>query len=263
MPINNHVTIIDINVLVTIVTPSYNQGDFIEATILSVLNQTYPHIQYIIIDGGSTDHTMQVVDKYRDRIDVIVHERDKGQSDAINKGFKLAKGELAGWLNSDDVLKPQAVQKIVELYQANNATIIMPGQLDWINELGDFMVTKYATARNSHQLVSKDYDIVQPGSFYKLSDLKKVNYCNETMQYCMDLDLILRLLRHGDICFIDEALANFRIHTTSKTTTGRNLFLNEIWITLRDNGMSIFSKNSFKLQLYMFKNFIKNALGVH
>ena len=103
--------------LVTIVTPSFNQGQFIEETILSVLNQTYKNIQYIIVDGGSTDKTMEVVNKYRDRVDIIIHEKDKGQADAINKGFRLAKGELVGWINSDDILYPDCLESIVELYK--------------------------------------------------------------------------------------------------------------------------------------------------
>src|ERR1035437_8370385 len=102
--------------LITIVTPSFNQGQFIEETILSVLNQTYKNIQYIIVDGGSTDQTMDVVNKYKDKIDIIINEKDDGQTDAINKGFKLAKGELVGWINSDDMLYPECVEKIVELY---------------------------------------------------------------------------------------------------------------------------------------------------
>ncbi|OYU92630.1 MAG: glycosyltransferase, partial [Bacteroidetes bacterium B1(2017)] len=104
-----------LNLLFTIITPSFNQGEFIEATILSVLNQTYKNIQYIIVDGGSTDNTMDIVNKYRDSIDIIVHEKDKGQSDAINKGFKLSKGDLIGWINSDDILYPTCVENIIKL----------------------------------------------------------------------------------------------------------------------------------------------------
>src|SRR5438045_443911 len=98
------------NTKVSIITPSYNQGQFIEETILSVLNQTYQNVEYIVIDGGSTDNTLDVVNKYKDKIDVIISEKDNGQSDAINKGFKIAKGELIGWLNSDDALYPYCVE---------------------------------------------------------------------------------------------------------------------------------------------------------
>lgn len=86
---------------VSIVTPSYNQGQFIEDTILSVLNQTYKNIEYILVDGGSTDNTMDIVNKYRNKIDIVISEKDKGQSDAINKGFKLSTGKLIGWINSE------------------------------------------------------------------------------------------------------------------------------------------------------------------
>ena len=109
----------DQNLRVSIVTPSYNQGQFIEETILSVLNQSYKNIQYILVDGGSTDNTMEIVNKYKGEIDVIIHEKDKGQSDAINKGFKLSDGVLVGWINSDDILYPDCIEKIVDLFRSN------------------------------------------------------------------------------------------------------------------------------------------------
>src|SRR3569833_380141 len=119
---------------VSIVTPSYNQGQFIEKTIISVLNQTYSNIEYIIIDGGSTDNTMEVVNKYKDRIDIVIHEKDKGQSDAINKGFRLATCELVGWINSDDILFPDCVEKIVQLVNEHpDVSIYYPATIDLIN----------------------------------------------------------------------------------------------------------------------------------
>ena len=123
------------NPMVTIVTPSFNQGQFIEETILSVLNQSYENIQYILVDGDSSDKTMDVVNKYRDRIDIIIHEKDKGQSDAINKGFRLAKGELVGWINSDDILYPDCLEKIVELYNNKpEGAIFYNSKLHFIDE---------------------------------------------------------------------------------------------------------------------------------
>ena len=102
--------------LVTIVTPSYNQGRFIRATIESVLSQDYPHVEYIIMDGGSTDETAAVVEPYRDRL-TWISEKDRGQSHAINKGFRMAKGEIVAWLNSDDTIAPGAITHAVEAFE--------------------------------------------------------------------------------------------------------------------------------------------------
>ena len=116
------------NPLVTIVTPSYNQGLFIEETICSVLSQTYPHIEYIVVDGDSTDDTHQVLDRYAGQIDRLIVEPDEGQADAINKGFRLASGALVGWLNSDDRLRRLNMPM---LFAARNN----PGFDDWLNRL--------------------------------------------------------------------------------------------------------------------------------
>jgi len=248
--------------LVTIVTPSYNQGNFIEATILSVLNQTYPHIQYIIIDGGSTDHTMQVVDKYKDRIDVIVHEKDKGQSDAINKGFKLAKGELVGWINSDDLLYPDCVEQIVKLYtQHNDGAVYYGSLLDRIDGEGELITVKKALITNRDYLLKTDYDVIQQGSFYPLKLVKKVDYVDEGIHYCMDLDLWLRLLNYGPIyAYNDKPIAAFRTWEGAKTITGNTTFLKDIKKLLLKNKAPLFAKTILRLTLYIFKSQVKEQL---
>ena len=247
---------------VSIVTPSYNQGQFIEKTILSVLNQTYHNIEYIIIDGGSTDNTMEVVNKYRDRIDIIIHEKDKGQADAINKGFKLATGELVGWINSDDLLMPECVEKIVQLVNEHpDGSIYYPASINLID--GDDAPAGKVEKLifNKGTLINNDYDIIQQGSFYKTALVKKVNYLNEKIHYCMDLDLWLKLLDYGNIYFYDKApLAAFRMWEDSKTSTGGIRFLKDIKETLQKHKMKIISRNSTRLHWYMLKAMIKTQI---
>lgn len=244
--------------LVTIVTPSYNQGQFIEETILSVLNQTYKNIQYIIVDGGSTDNTMNIVEKYRDRIDVVIHEKDNGQTDAINKGFKLAKGELVSWINSDDILYPDCVEKIVELY------IEKPDGVIYYGSKSNFIdVESKILKLNSHQipdrnhLLNINYSVIQQGSFYSNKYVVKCNYLNEKLNYCMDLDLWLRLLEHGSIYSYDsKPLAAFRFAGDTKTMTGGGKFLREIRTTIIKHGGRKISTNTLQLIWYEFKDYL-------
>ncbi len=247
---------------VSIITPSYNQGDFIEETILSVLSQSYSNIEYILVDGGSTDHTMEVVNRYRDKINIVIHEKDKGQSDAINKGFKLATGQLAGWINSDDILYPGCVQEIVKLYLQNKEAAIFYGScLNFINEKGDTYAQKNIIIDSLADLLNSDYRIIQQGSFYNLEYLKQVNYVDESIHYSMDLDLWLKLLKLGPVVHFDaHPLGAFRIWENTKTSTGGTKFLTDIRQTLQRHHASPYSANFRRLHWYALKWRIKTTL---
>jgi glycosyltransferase involved in cell wall biosynthesis len=235
---------------ITIVTPSYNQGQFIEETILSVLNQTYKNIEYIVADGGSTDNTMDIVNKYKDRIDIIIHEKDKGQSDAINKGFKLATGELVGWLNSDDIIYENCVEKIVETYNKNNDGVIyFPCELDYIAADGTLLQKRISKITDKNYLLNYDYDVIQQGSFYKNETLKKVGYVDENIYYCMDLDLWLKLLNHGPIYYYDgPALAAIRRWGDTKTSLSGDKFIENIRVVINAHNSKKFSRTQVKIR---------------
>jgi glycosyltransferase involved in cell wall biosynthesis len=249
--------------IITIVTPSFNQGQFIEETILSVLNQTYKNIQYIIVDGGSTDKTMEVINKYRDRIDIIIREKDKGQTNAINKGFRLAKGKLVGWINSDDILYPDCIEKIVELYENNNdGAIYYCSTLDWINENGAFLTKRYVSISNKEYLLNTNSSIIQQGSFYSNKLVKKINYLDEEIYYCMDLDLWLRLLDYGPIYSLKEkSYSAFRMYSGTKTDTGKIKFLRNIKDVILRNGGKWYSRNIIIGFYYCsLKHYIRKAI---
>lgn len=247
---------------VSIITPSYNQGQFIEATIQSVLNQTYPNIEYIVVDGNSTDRTMGVVDQYREHIDVVIHEKDKGQSDAINKGFRLATGELVGWVNSDDVLYPDCVARMVQCHQRNADGAVYYGSvLDRINAAGKRTATHSIRIPDRNYLLNYNYDIIQPGSFYPTSLVQQVGYLNERIHYCMDLDLWLRLLTHGPIySYADEPMAGFRIWAESKTSTGGHRFLNDIISVLDHHGADTYARTLLRARYQGFRKHVKARL---
>ncbi|WP_118952601.1 glycosyltransferase family 2 protein [Taibaiella helva] len=251
------------DIKVSIITPSYNQGQFIEETIQSVLMQTYRNIEYILVDGGSTDDTMAVVERYRDRIDIVIHEKDKGQSDAINKGFRLATGTLAGWINSDDLLKPFCVEEIVSLYRQNPEDAIFYGALlDIIDGDGVKKETRRLEIGSREALLNKNYNVVQPGSFYNLEIMKSIGFVDETIHYCMDLDLWLRLLQHGGIKFCQERpLAAFRIWEESKTSTGKRKFLKDIDRILARHHASLWSANRMRIKWYDLKAIVKGMVN--
>lgn len=247
---------------VSIITPSYNQGQFIERTIQSVLQQSYANIEYIIMDGGSTDNTMEIVNRYKDRIHIVFHGKDKGQSDAINRGFRLATGSLVGWINSDDILYPDCVEKIVSL--ANNhpdGSIYYPAMIDLIDSRDEKTGEIKKVIKDKDTLVQHDYCVVQQGSFYRSELVNKVNFLDENKHYCMDLDLWLKLLDEGKIYYYDErALAAFRLWENSKTTTGGLRFFRDIRKTLQLHHMHAFSPNNLRLQWYMCKAVIKKMI---
>lgn len=248
--------------LISIVTPSFNQGQFIEQTINSVLNQTYKNIEYIIVDGGSTDNTMEIVNTYKDRIDIIISEKDKGQSDAINKGFKLAKGELVGWINSDDILYNDCVSEIVELYtKQNDGAIYYSDTLDFIDINSKLIKQINLPIPNREYLLCMNYSVIQQGSFYSNKLLKQCDFLNEKIHYCMDLDLWFRLLEFGNIYSVSgKSLSAFRIWEDTKTSTGGLSFLKEIRLTLLKHGGGYFSRNMRRIYWYTLKQYIKKLI---
>lgn len=219
---------------VSIITPSYNQGEYIEETIESILGQTYKNIELIIVDGKSTDNTHKVLDKYKNIENVkIIIESDKGQSDAINKGFKIATGELVGWVNSDDLLEPDCIDKVVSEYYKNPKASIIFGNIMLIDSKGKDIKMVSANPISYEYLLNKNPDVNQQGSFYNSKLLKQVNYLDEDIHYTMDYDLWLRLLKENNsVSIINEVIAKFRLHNTSKTSGGGTFF--KFWNNIFD-----------------------------
>ncbi len=234
--------------LISIITPSYNQGKYIEETILSVINQTYRNIEYIIMDGCSTDETREVLEKYKDNNNIKIYiEKDKGQTDAINKGFKMAKGELVGWINSDDKLKPDCIQNIVEEYYKNKSASIFYGSIDFIDENGRKMKSKEIHEVDYNYLLNVNPDINQIGSFYNTEYVRNIGYLNETINFTMDYDLWLKLLKINKGIKLNKILGEFRMQSASKTMTHGNAikFWKDIFKIRKENHSDkrkIFSK---------------------
>ena len=247
---------------ISIVTPSFNQGGFIEQTILSIINQNYPNLEYIIIDGGSTDNTIEIIRKYADLITYWVSEPDNGQSHAINKGLERCTGELFNWINSDDYLEDGALLKIGNKYLETNADIIC-GYSSIFNDTTKNELMKHRTEifLNVESTIVQQ-KINQQAMFYKLSIIKILGNVNSNLNFVMDLELWFRYLcKFGQhrIVLIDNLIAHFRIHGNSKTDNYQYKFREEenaIWnyIVIKHGVNNNWVTNFVTHELYRFKN---------
>jgi glycosyltransferase involved in cell wall biosynthesis len=218
--------------LVSVITPSYNQGRFIRSTIESVLSQTYDNIEYIVIDGGSTDNTLEILEEFRDKLHWI-SEKDSGQSNAINKGFSMAKGEIVAWLNSDDVYLPHAVEKAVESLLKEDFSFVY-GRGYSIDEVGEVISEFHATIFFDFYYLTHCWDyILQPTAFFSAKHLAEVGYLNEGLHYVMDWDLMIRLALASKVGFVDTYIAGSREYGDTKTSMGGLKRFLEIWRLLR------------------------------
>lgn len=205
--------------LVTIVTPSFNQVDYLEATIKSVLEQSYPHIEYIIIDGGSTDGSVDVIKKYAGKLGYWESVKDKGQTDAINKGFNRAKGDILAWLNSDDTYaSPNAIADAVNFLISHPEVAMVYADCDFINEQGQ-VIGKFASRQTDYAKLRTGYvHIPQQTMFFRARYWKELGPLDPSFYFAMDYDLWVRIAKHALIQYLPgKTWANFRIHTSSKT----------------------------------------------
>jgi len=196
--------------LVSIVTPSLNQGRFIEDTLRSVLSQDYPRIEYLVVDGGSTDGTIAILGRYDAKLRWI-SEPDDGQGAAINKGLRLTSGEIVGWLNSDDVYEPQAVSAAVAHLRQHPETALVYGDATLIDvESNDIGPCSHVEPVNLDRLVHEGDYIVQPAAFFRRSAFAEVGGLDESLHWALDYDLWLKIARRFPIAYIPRKLARAR-----------------------------------------------------
>jgi len=202
---------------ISIITPSYNQVDYIEKAISSVLHQSYANKEHIIIDGGSTDGTLTILKKYN----VIrwLSEKDRGQSHAFNKGFALTDGEIIGWLNSDDLYDQGVFTIVAEAFSSNPNLIAVYGGCTIIDKDGRPLEEIPVPECSFKTMLRQGYSVIpQPSVFIKRKYLaEERSVLDEKLHYAMDYDLFLRLLKKGPFLKIDKNLSFFRLHGTSKT----------------------------------------------
>jgi glycosyltransferase involved in cell wall biosynthesis len=210
---------------ISIITPSFNQGKYLEQTIQSVLNENYSNLEYIIIDGGSTDNSLDIIKKYSAHLTYWVSEKDNGQAAALNKGLKHCTGEIFNWINSDDYLEEGALLKVANIFKKNNCDVVAGAVCDF-NKEGKIKIT---TNSNLHidEYLKKEIKLIyhQPAVWLRLDRMKEIGEFREALHYCFDQEFMMRYLLHFDnVCYIEDVLAYFRWHETSKSFANAEQF---------------------------------------
>lgn len=208
---------------ISIVTPTYNTGKFIERTILSIKNQNYPNYEQIIVDAGSNDETLSIIERYPE-LTYIIKEKCN-QSEAINIGLKKATGEIIGWLNSDDVYEPETFSKVVAFFEKHPEAELVYSDCIFIDEedkvLGEWKTAPFNYFRNLNYAQM----IPQQTIFFRRTILDKVGYLDEKLNFAMDFDFLVRISKVCKIVYMShEILARFRLHSSSKTMSQRKKF---------------------------------------
>jgi glycosyltransferase involved in cell wall biosynthesis len=226
------------NELVSVIMPSFNQARFLRETIETVLNQDYPFVELIVVDGGSTDGSIDILNSYahlgpqRFR---FLSEPDRGQAHALNKGLAMANGTILGWLNSDDTYHPGAISKAVQTLRQHPDWAMVYGRANFINERSEIL-RPYDTKPFDRDLLLRECFICQPAAFLMRDVVMELGGLNETYQFCMDYDLWLRITKNHSAGYIDDVLANYRLHDASKThLIWKDTGVEEVLRMIRDN----------------------------
>lgn len=203
----------------TVVTPSYNQGQFIEETIRSVLLQGYPNLEYMVIDGGSTDNSTQIIRKYQDYLAYWVSEPDRGQSHAINKGFQRSTGDVLVWLNSDDVYEPNVFGLVAETLDPSAGVPVVFGDCLFTDETGAPVNVGRGIDKPFYRKLCYwiGWDIYQPTAFVARQVLEQVGPLDESLRLALDYEWFLRIAAHYSFKHLRRTVARYRLHTRAKT----------------------------------------------
>ena len=212
---------------ISIISPSLNQAAYIERTILSILDQNYPNLEYIIIDGGSTDGSVELIKKYENYLTYWVSEKDEGQSQAINKGLKRATGEWLAWQNSDDIFYPGTFYSLADAARKNRQSSLITGNMNLIDEQ-DCIISdlKYVTP-TYQSLLAEGMVLTNQAAFWRRNIHEKIGYLNEDLHCGFDFEWFLRILEVGRATHVNQVWGGLRMHSQTKTSQLQALFERE------------------------------------
>jgi glycosyltransferase involved in cell wall biosynthesis len=232
---------------ITIITPVFNQVEFIEQTILSVLNQNYPKLEYIIIDGGSTDGTIDVIKNYQDRLSLFISEKDKGMYDALNKGFENSTGEIMGWINADDLLMPNSVSVLNSILEDLPNVEWIQGLNSWIDLHGQVIHTRRPKIFSKYMFLKRDYKFIQQESTFWRRSLwqKSGSTMNKELHLAGDFELWFRFSHHAKLFVASVPLGAWR-RREGQLSSNLTEYLLEIENVIRNYNPSQLEKRRLK-----------------
>ena len=226
---------------VSVITPSFNHARFIEATMQSVLEQDYTDIEYIVVDGGSDDGSAEIIRQYGDRLAWWVSEKDRGQTDAINKGFARATGDILAWLNSDDTYEPGAISEAVAFLKEHPEAGMVYGDTNFIDENGK-AIGKFSARQTDYRRLRWGYvHIPQQASFFRADLWQQVGPLDPSFYFAMDYDLWIRLAKLAPLIYLPRLWANFRLHGDAKTIADADRCWPEMLRVCRREGGTVIS----------------------
>jgi len=211
----------------SIIIPSYQQGEYIERTLQSIVSQKYADLELIVIDGGSTDQTSEIIERYRKHIAIYVSEKDEGQSDAIKKGFNLATGDIIAWINSDDTYAKDSFSIVGQYFASNPSVRFVYGNRDIIDENDQVIGRRRQPDFNSQVMRYCHIVVPQVSAFWRRSLYQESGGVDPSLRFCMDYDLFVKMALISPPKHLPHVLGNFRIHSESKTSNLENVRLIE------------------------------------
>lgn len=216
---------------ISVIIPSFNQGEYIQRTISSILSQNYPNLECLVMDGGSTDNTIDILNRYGTNI-IWESKTDNGQANAVNKGIQKSTGEVIAWINSDDTYEPETLMTIGQTFKDNSDISLVYGKANYIDKndryLRPYDVKNFTSQSELVEHLSKFCCMCQPAVFFRKSIVEQHGYLDETLYNCMDYEYWMRLAKHEKFLYIDQVFSNFRMYRENKSIKSRANLYNEV-----------------------------------